>query len=331
MSRVTRCSAVTLLLLGALSPQLLRAVVVPFFDEFASLSYSHIPNQGTSITSSVRATLYDGSTSQRLISQVIMGHGVADTTTQMAIHEKRVVSEVGDASEQVTKSAVLYHCYETDVAAHANAYNLHRVWVTGPVCPEPYNGPDPNDTPKDNCPVLLDLQQDGFHLSAPDPAVRFDINADGTLDEIAWTEASGDDAFLCWDRNRNGVIDDGRELFGYATPLVSGRPAKVGYRALAELDEPELGGDGNGKVDAEDLVFRELRAWVDENRDGVSQSAEIRSLEEVGVVALEYRYKPTRLWDTFGNLFRYVSSVEMQSTSGSIKSWPTFDVIFAEQ
>jgi hypothetical protein len=50
----------------------------------------------------------------------------------------------------------------------------------------------------------------------------------------------------------------------------------------------------------------------------------------VGVIALRYNYRTTGLRDAFGNLFRYVSSAEMRSSSGEVRSWPTFDVIFAE-
>jgi hypothetical protein len=213
-----------------------------------------------------------------------------------------------------------------------NAFNFHHILTKGPECAEPYQ-PQPlpkPEIPEENCPVILDLQQDGFHLSGPDPAVRFDIDADGRPDELAWTREGEDDAFLCWDRNGNGVLDNGRELFGYATPLLSGEPAVVGYRALAELDGPELGGNRNGRTDANDQVFRELCAWTDSNRDGMSQPDEIRSLDDVGVVSLDYRYVTTRLRDRYGNLFRYVSRAEMRTDAGGLRYWPTYDVIFTE-
>ena len=215
------------------------------------------------------------------------------------------------------------------MAAHANAFNLHISDNIGPRCTVLVDITPP-PPPDENCPILLDLELNGFHLSGADPAVSFDIDADGALDPIAWTKAGEDDAFLCLDRNHNGVIDDGRELFGHATPLVSGHRARVGYRALEELDGPELGGNQDNRIDALDSMFRELCAWVDSNRDGLSQTDEIHSLDEVGVAALEYDYRPTRMWDQYGNLFRYVSRVEMRSESGELRVWPTYDVIFAE-
>jgi len=178
--------------------------------------------------------------------------------------------------------------------------------------------------------VLLDLNLDGFHLSGPSPAVRFDIDADGTPDQIAWTRAGDDDAFLCLDRNQNGIIDDGTELFGYATPLLSGQPAHIGYRALAELDWPEMGGNEDWKVDARDVMFRSLCVWNDKNRDGVSQAGEIQSAEAAGVVSLDYVFHETGLRDSFGNLFRYGSHGEFRTRLGRVRPWLTYDVIFAE-
>lgn len=213
---------------------------------------------------------------------------------------------------------------------HANSYNQHDAIAIGPLCVEPPPERPKPDPPDENCPVLLDLDQDGFHLSGPNPAVLFDIDADGVRDAIAWTKANDDDAFLCLDRNGNGLIDDGTELFGYATPLRNGQPAKVGYRALAELDSREAGGNLDGVVDASDARFADLCVWVDRDRDGVSQPSELSSLIQAGVAALEYQYRVTRLRDSYGNLFRYVSEVRMRTPSGGLRSWPSFDVIFTE-
>lgn len=321
----------TWLVLVLLGPRLLPAQVVAFFDPKLSLGAEVDSTGKTTVYSSVGAVLYNNQ-AVRLISQVIIGHAVRDITTRTAIYEKRVVSETGEASDQKTLSGVAFHCYETDLAAHANAYNLHQAWVWGPQCADPYvpEPPPKPDPPDETCPVLLDLEQDGFHLSGPDPAVRFDIDADGFPDQIAWTKAGEDDAFLCLDRNGNGVIDDGRELFGYAAPLLSGGPAQVGYRALAELDRPERGGNQDGKIDATDEGFSDLCAWIDTNRDGVSQPDEIQALGQVGVLSLDYDYKTVGIRDSFGNRFRYVSRAMMRNPSGAVRPWRTFDVIFAE-
>lgn len=238
-----------------------------------------------------------------------------------------VVTEIGLANNTTHELIGEHeHCYSAAVGVHVNAYNIHKIQTHSERC---IPAPIP-EISEENCPVILDLELDGFHLSGADPSIAFDIDADGTPDRIAWTQAGEDEAFLCLDRNGNGTIDDGTELFGYATPLLSGRRARIGYRALAEVDQLEVGGNRDGKIDAGDTMFQDLCAWVDENRDGVSQAREIHSLDQVGVVALEYRYKTIHLEDSFGNLFRYVSSVEMRMPSGAVRAWPTFDVIFIE-
>lgn len=327
-----RTISALLLALVLLNADLVRAQQdVYFVPEMALGALTH-QNGAPTIRGLARAVLYDRFTNDRISSEVVIGHRIADMNLQRVVGEARYVSPVGDASGSLWITGVIFHCYDSAMMMHANYYNRHEGVAVGPVCAEPPPPPPPHpDPPDENCPVVLDLDQDGFRLSGPDPAVSFDIDADGVRDRIAWTRANDDDAFLCMDRNHNGVIDDGRELFGYATLLRDGQPAQVGYRALAELDSPEAGGNGDGKVDAQDRSYDSLCTWTDANRDGVSQASEIHGLEESGVVALSYNYRTTGLRDAYGNLFRYVSRADMRAPSGAVRPWPTFDVIFVGQ
>ena len=84
------------------------------------------------------------------------------------------------------------------------------------------------------------------------------------------------------DRNHDGLINDGSELFGTATTLVDGTKAANGYVALAELDA-----NGDGLMTSADAGFADLRIWVDGNSDGVSQAGEVRTLDSVGVAKLD--------------------------------------------
>ncbi|HEV7683089.1 MAG TPA: hypothetical protein VGO68_13250 [Pyrinomonadaceae bacterium] len=87
-------------------------------------------------------------------------------------------------------------------------------------------------------PVVVDVLGDGFNLTSWANGVRFDVDADGTKEHLAWTSPGADDSFLVLDRNGNGTIDDGSELFSDVTPQpISGRPH--GFIALAEYDKPE--------------------------------------------------------------------------------------------
>lgn len=287
------------------------------------------PNESPTVHSYAVAYIYDRTTGGRIYRPIILDHGVADLNDSRSIYTGRLTSANGYVSSSTRDLfGAADHCYAATAVGHSNDFNLHKRNQKGPVCmPDP---PERPEVPEENCPVVLDLDLDGFHLSGPDPAVHFDIDADGAPDRIAWTRAADDDAFLCLDRNRNGAIDDGTELFGWATPLLSGQRARIGYRALADLDRTELGGDGNGKIDAGDAAFHRLCVWNDRNRNGASDPDEIRSAAEAGLVSLDYAYRTTGQRDVFGNLFRYVSRAEMRTHRGKIRSWLTYDVIFVE-
>ena len=140
-------------------------------------------------------------------------------------------------------------------------------------------------------PLLLDLNDEGrIRTVSVDDGVSFDINSDGTLERIGWTHEDGEEGFLWLDFNRNRRVDDGRELFGDSTPLPEGGRASNGFEALALYDRPEVGGNGDGVIDARDLIWPHLRLWVDANRDGASAQAEIFRLREYGVVGIGLDY-----------------------------------------
>jgi hypothetical protein len=113
--------------------------------------------------------------------------------------------------------------------------------------------------------LIVNLGQSAWRFSGLGDAVFFDIDADGKPDRIGWTERDSDLAFITLDRNGNGRIDDGTELFGDHTPLANGSPAANGFAALSELDV-----NRDGIVDASDPVWQRLSLWVDANRKRAS-------------------------------------------------------------
>ena len=179
--------------------------------------------------------------------------------------------------------------------------------------------------------MIIDLDDHGFQLTGLENPVNFDLDATGQAEEIGWTAPGVRNGFLCLDRNHDGAITDGHELFGQVTPLANGQPAKIGYVAMAELDHPALGGNGDGVLGPEDASFKDLCVWVDSNHDGVSQPAEIQTLAEAGIVRLAYDYVETRRQDSHGNLFRYKSRAWGLNPAGRVRQLTTYDVFFVQR
>ncbi|PPK76541.1 hypothetical protein B0F87_103148 [Methylobacter tundripaludum] len=135
-------------------------------------------------------------------------------------------------------------------------------------------------------PLTLDLDGDGIETVPPSSTnpILFDHDGDGVKSGTGWIKP--DDGFLVLDRNGNGSIDDGTELFGDSTPLldaagnVTGKAAD-GFDALAQQDS-----NGDGVVNSSDANFADLRVWQDLNQDGISQANELKTLDELGIAGI---------------------------------------------
>lgn len=157
-------------------------------------------------------------------------------------------------------------------------------------------------------PIVIDLDGRGFRFTGLDDPVSFDIDADGLMEEVGWTEAGSGTAFLVLDRNGNGRIDSGRELFGSATPQpLSEEPH--GFLALGVFDGPEEGGNGDGYLSSADGVWESLQLWFDDDHDGVTDPGELVPVPSTELYAVDLEYRTSRRRDRHDNLLRYVSSV----------------------
>jgi hypothetical protein len=193
--------------------------------------------------------------------------------------------------------------------------------------PDPFavwTDPDCTQHPGDPDPLVVDVHGNGVALTSADEGVRFDVNADGIAERVAWTRHGSDDAWLVLDRNRNGSIDDGTELFGNVAPQPR-TPSPNGYIALGELESTAQRGNGDHVVDPADAIWPDLRLWRDANHDGVSQPGELSTLSANGVDWLDVTPRKSGRRDRYGNFFRYRAKA-----GGSGGRW-TYDVFLKNE
>lgn len=125
-------------------------------------------------------------------------------------------------------------------------------------------------------PIVFDLDGDGLELvsvfSAP---VKFDVDGDDVLDDTGWVGA--DDGFLALDRDGDGLFTRGEEI-GFAHDAEGAASDLEGLRAYDTNED--------GFFSGADAQFAQFRVWQDANQDGVSQTDEIATLAQRGIVAI---------------------------------------------
>jgi hypothetical protein len=155
-------------------------------------------------------------------------------------------------------------------------------------------------------PIILPLTSaQNFKLTSAKNGVLFDLNVDGVPEQTAWTAADARIAFLAIDRDGDGQITSGRELFGDKT-----LPGQAhGFVALRILNdqmrvEQHLPAQADGVIDAQDPIYAKLLLWEDRNHNGSSEPDELRPLSDlysgIGLGASVHMRK-----DGSGNTFRY--------------------------
>jgi hypothetical protein len=184
--------------------------------------------------------------------------------------------------------------------------------------PEPSTGdsePDlaSGDPSCDGCvsPLLIDTDGNGIKLTTAERGVIFDIDGDGQAEQIGWTREDSGDAWLAMDRNGNGVIDDGTELFGNFTPVRPGQAetAANGFDALNFLHSESVGLAAlDSMIAANDAAWARLLLWRDANHNGVSEPEELTRVVDSPLVSIDLRYLVVSKLRK-GNEIREVSSV----------------------
>jgi hypothetical protein len=172
-----------------------------------------------------------------------------------------------------------------------------------------------------------------YTMTSVADGVVFDIDGDGALEEVAWTAPDSDIAFLALDRDGDGKITSGKELFGNHT-LPNG---KNGFEALRMTAMATNGGILRGSVSNLDPVFSKLLLWTDRNHNGVSEPSELRFASEL-LSEIVLGYHRAQRWDHFGNFFAYKGWAIVRTAPGhnatrtekeeNMRKIPIWDVYF---
>lgn len=179
-----------------------------------------------------------------------------------------------------------------------------------------------DDWRDDLCPIVINFE-DNYRLVGAESPVMFDILATGDPLLIGWTAAGADEAFLCLDRDQNGTIDSGAELFGNAVMLADGTRARNGFVALSTFDD-----NSDAMIDERDPIWSQLRLWRDLNHDGTSQPSEIAPVAGSRVTAISVDHHWTGRRDSSGNTFRFKSQVWINDEGKGSTPRPLYDIFF---
>lgn len=158
-------------------------------------------------------------------------------------------------------------------------------------------------------PLIIDLGTPGIELCTLADGVNFDLDNNGYAEKTAWIGV--EDGFLAMDRNKNGVIDSGGELFGDQVAIGDGKISSSGFEALAMLD------DNNDKViDQNDSRFNELLVWIDSNHNGRSDVGEVKKLSEHNIINISLENtKESVVDDESGTMMAELSKVKFSDST----------------
>lgn len=175
--------------------------------------------------------------------------------------------------------------------------------------------------PDCNTPLVLNFDDAPLRFDAV-TAATFDISGVGECLATDWPTLP----WLALDRDRDGIIDSGRELFGSGTRLRDGTRARDGFVALRELDS-----NFDGRIDPADPAFADLVLWSDHDGDRRGDLPELLPVTAAGLVAIHLDVDLRLECDDRGNCGRERSRFEFRTPAGDLRTGEVIDVYLACQ
>ncbi|HAT1685459.1 TPA: hypothetical protein I8Y21_006329, partial [Klebsiella oxytoca] len=143
-------------------------------------------------------------------------------------------------------------------------------------------------------PIVIDLNGDGVKTISKSAGLVFDHDGNLFAENTGWV--SPEDGLLVLDKNHDGKIGSGNELFGSNTILNNGQKAQNGYEALREYDE-----NHDGVIDKNDTIWSQLKVWQDKNSNATVDDGELFTLEQLKIAGIKLNYKNINNTDSEGN------------------------------
>lgn len=214
-----------------------------------------------------------------------------------------IAPAAGGRQVQVTVQQIQVAIEATVVEVRAQAES--GVAVTAQTIQVTFNAQLAQVTAGASDPLVLDLDGNGIETTTAAAGHRFDLLGTGRAVQAA--TAAGADGFLALDRNGNGVIDDGRELFG------DQHGASDGFAELSLFDA-----NADGAIDAADPVFAQLAVFQDSNRNGQTDFGELLSLTDHRVAAILLDARPTETLSSGNRISATATFVRHDGSTGQI-------------
>lgn len=257
----------------------------------------------------------------------ISGSQVSDYTNWWAVSVRRQVPAPYSGNWVTEGDHYYYLAFPLPPSAFSAGRTQSHVWISvqtnADACSQQgaeYYWDGSNCIYQPGSPLLIDVDRKGFKLTEQAEGVLFDIDGDGRVEQVSWTAADAEDAWLALDRNGNGIIDSGQELFGTATPVGLDPLSASGYSTTfngfevllhSEIEGAKLGSLSTDKmITPADPIWGALLLWTDRNHNGFSEADELQSATAAGLSEISLTYHEIGKRDRHGNTFAQTATMK---------------------